>query len=131
MGVIMTKTNKLLTTALLISALSTAFAQAISLVNFDMSLLKPLNAESKQVEVQTAETMEATRSMYSSGKDYLKAVYNRTKEQLKLICARLKAAYKDARSNGDASWYVKKQTYKAYKKYIYENWKKTRLFPAL
>jgi len=125
----MTISKKLLMAALV----ATGFAnvQAITLAGFNMDLLKPLNVQTAQAFANVESTMEATRGVYVSGKDYLKAVYNRKKEQTKQIYAGLKNDYKLARANGDATWFVKKQTYKAYKKFIYSVWKKTGSLPVL
>ena len=106
-------------------------AYGISLVGYDLSDLKPFRAESELAVAEVEAAMEPTRTIYASGKDYLKEVYKRTKEQLKGIYQRLKREYKEAEASGDATWYKRKQRYKAYKKYLYENWKKTRLFPTL
>jgi hypothetical protein len=127
----MTTVKKFLLSIAAVGALSASVTQAISLAGFDMSTLIPLKNESIAAEQQVKKAMESTRSIYTSGKSFLKDTYEKTKAQLKLISARLKNDYKITRANGNAAWYYKKQTYKAYKRYIYNYWKKTRLFPVL
>jgi hypothetical protein len=123
--------KKFLLSIAAVGALSVSVAQAISLAGFDMGTLLPLKNESIAAEQQVKQAMESTRSLYTSGKAFLKDTYEKTKAKLKIISDRLKRDYKITRANGDAAWYYKKQTYKAYKKYIYNYWKKTRLFPVL
>lgn len=114
----MTISRKLFLAALVATG---SMAQAIDMAGFTTDLLKPWVAQSEQAVADVA-----TRSFVSP-----KALYNAQKEALKTVKKAAKAAYKAARANNDATWFVKKQTYKAFKTAVYKNWKKTQLFPSL
>ncbi len=108
-------------------------AQASSsfLAGFDYSLLKPLVARSKQAVDAIEQSLNATKSACIDTKAWAKNLYEQQKNALKLIKVELKQAYKVAKASGVASWLSQKQLYKAYKKLVYKNWKKTRLFPTV
>ena len=124
----MTISRKLFLAALVSTG---AMVQAINMTGFDSNLLKPWVAKSQQAVDFVASSLETTKSAYATAKSYAKNLYNQQKEALKGIKAELKTMYKSAKAAGDATWFVKKQTYKAYKVSVYRNWKKTQLFPAL
>ena len=93
--------------------------QAVSYSGFDANDLLPL--------IDRAEKECANRSTRFAGVSP-KILFKANKEGMKNICAELKQAYKAAKVSGQASWFADKQLYKAYKKLVYKNWKKTRLF---
>jgi len=94
--------------------------QAVSYSGFDANDLLPL--------IDRAEKECANRSTRFAGVSP-KILFKANKEGMKNICAELKQAYKTDKKSNNASWYNKKQLYKAFKKGVYKFWKKTELFP--
>lgn len=123
----MTISRKLFLAGLVVTG---SMVQATSMVGFDTNLLKPLVARAQQVVAGVKSSLETTKAVYVTEKAFAKNLYKQQKEALKSIKAELKDAYKAAKVSGDATWFVKKQTYKAFKTSVYKNWKKTQLFPA-
>jgi hypothetical protein len=123
----MTISKKLaLTAALLVG--SAGITNAISMMGFDYKSLNPLVERSRKAVDSVTSSLNAIKSACTDVKAYAKNLYTQQKNALKLIKAELKQAYKASKVSGQASWFADKQLYKAYKKLVYKNWKKTRLF---
>jgi len=95
-------------------------AGAISFVGFDVNELAPW--------IERAKNECNSRVTRFEGVSY-KILFKANKEGIKNICIELKQAYKEDKAAGNATWYGKKQLYKAFKKGVYKVWKKTQLFP--
>ena len=101
------------------------------MIGFDYKLLTTLIEKSKKAVDAVTKSLNATKAACTNAKAFAKNLYNQQKDALKLIKAELKQAYKTAKLENKANWFADKQLYKAYKKLVYKNWKKTRLFPSV
>jgi hypothetical protein len=128
----MTISRKLLIVAVVASGLIGGTVQTSSSWNigFDYTLLKPLVSKAKQAVEAVTKSLEATRAACPDVKAFAKNLYTQQKNALKLIKAELKQAYKAAKLRGTSTWFADRQLYKAFKKFVYKNWKRTRLFPT-
>jgi hypothetical protein len=126
----MTISKKLALTAIILIG-SAGIVHATSMIGFDYKLLTTLIEKSKKAVDAVTKSLNATKATCTDAKAFAKNLYNQQKDALKLIKAELKQAYKTAKLENKPNWFADKQLYKAYKKLVYKNWKKTRLFPSV
>jgi hypothetical protein len=124
----MTISKKLLVVGYLVTA---SLTQAVSMKNFDRSTLAPYIIRAQaDLDTHTAIAIRLGQETHNLRKKALKAIKKELKENKKSLKKALKTQV-IVTANDKANVRAARQLYKAFKNYVYKNWKKTQSLPAI